>query len=288
MGHAAGGTGFEVGELVDEAAGFIGARARFAGAGLGAAAQPFDLAADFVGERFLAARLGFDEGFLLLEEIAVTAFDADDAAVVDAVDFDHAADYVVEKVAVVGDDDAGEGSLGEQLFEPEDALEIEVVGGLVEEEQVGVEDELAGDGEAAAPTAGERPGLGRALGEPSAAERERNARTEFALISGRRERMGDSLVDGLIGREVGLLRDVAGAQIAARVERAFIGLEFAGEDLEERGLTGPVGADQAEAFAFGDAEGDAAKESSGSEILGYAGTALEEGHLFVAERFHGI
>ena len=142
-------------KFAHEAAGIVDAGLGFAGASLGAAAQPFDLVADAVGEGLLAVGLGEEELLLLFEEVAVAAFHAKDAVGPGAVDLRHIVDHVVEEVAVVADDDAGEGGVGEELFEPGDAFEIEVVGGLVEEEQVGLADEFAGDGEAALPAAGE-------------------------------------------------------------------------------------------------------------------------------------
>ncbi len=55
----------------------------------------------------------------------------------------------------MGDDDVGERGIFEQLFQPEDAFEVEVVGRLVEEEEIGFEEEFAGEGEAFSPAAGE-------------------------------------------------------------------------------------------------------------------------------------
>src|SRR6478735_3759705 len=62
---------------------------------------------------------------------------------------------VVQEVPVVGDGDDGAGVLLEVLLEPEHALGVEVVGGLVEEQQVGrLEEELA-EGDAALLTTGQ-------------------------------------------------------------------------------------------------------------------------------------
>ncbi len=144
LGGAFGGARFEVAQFAHEAAGVVDAGLGFAGARLGAAAQPFHLARHAVGERFLAVGLGEEELLLLLEEMAVAAFDAEDAVGLGAIDLRHIVDHVVEEVAVVADDDAGEGGVGEELLEPGDAFEIQVVGGFVEEEQVGLADESRG------------------------------------------------------------------------------------------------------------------------------------------------
>ncbi len=67
---------------------------------------------------------------------------------------------VVEEVAVVGYDNEGAGEAFEVFFEPGDGFGVEVVGGFVEEEYVGVGDEEAAEGDAAAFTSGEVGGGG--------------------------------------------------------------------------------------------------------------------------------
>ncbi len=57
------------------------------------------------------------------------------------VDVDDVGADVVEEVSVVRDDDDGIGEVGEVFFEPEDCVEVEVVGGFVEEEVIGVAEE---------------------------------------------------------------------------------------------------------------------------------------------------
>ena len=136
--HALHGTRFQVGQFADEAAGLVDAGARFAGARLGAAAEPLHFAPDHVGERFLAAGLRQQKRFLGFQEVAVAAFDAEDAFGIDTVDFGHIVDHVVQEVAVVAHHHAGEGGGREQLFQPQDAFQIEMVGGFVQEQQVGL------------------------------------------------------------------------------------------------------------------------------------------------------
>ena len=62
---------------------------------------------------------------------------------------------VVEEVAVVGDRDDGARVLLEEALEPVDRLGVEVVGRLVEQQQVGVAEEQAGEGHAALLAAGQ-------------------------------------------------------------------------------------------------------------------------------------
>ena len=273
------GARFQVGEFAHQAAGVVDARLGFAGARLGAAAQPLHLAPHAVGQRLLAVGLREQELLLLFQEVAVAALDAEDAVGIGAIDLGHVVDHVVEEVAVVADHHAGEGRVGEQLLEPEDAFEIQVVGGLVEEEQVGLADQFAGDGEAALPAAGERFGAQAAIGEAGAAQRLVDARGAFQIVevlAG--DGVGDDLVDGVALGEFGVLRHVADARVAAHGDGAGIGLELAGEDPEQGGLARAVAADQAEALAFGDAERDVLEQQAGAEGFGEAGTAFEERH----------
>lgn len=66
---------------------------------------------------------------------------------------DVCADGVHEILGVGGDDeDVVVG--GEVSFEPDDGAEIEMIGGLVEEEEMGLDEERAGEGDAHAPTTG--------------------------------------------------------------------------------------------------------------------------------------
>ena len=76
-------------------------------------------------------------------------------------DLDGAVDGDVEEVAVVGDEDVTEGVGAEVLLEPVAAFEVEVVGGLVEEEEIWFGEEELGEGDAHLPAAGELIGVAR-------------------------------------------------------------------------------------------------------------------------------
>ena len=273
------GARFQAGELAHQPSGFVDTGARFAGAGLGAAAEPLHFAADLVGERFLAARLREQELFLLLQELAVAAIDAEKALGIDAVDLGHVVDHVVQEVAVVAHHHAGEGGRSEQPLEPQDAFEIEVVGGLVEEEQVGIEGQLARNGEPALPSAGEGFRRGGAVGETGPAERLVDARGTLEIVEAlARDGGGDDFRGGELRREAHLLRHVTDTRVAPHGDGAGIGLHFAGQNFQERGLAGAVGTDQAEALAFRDAERDVLEQHARPESLGERGTAFEERH----------
>jgi hypothetical protein len=54
----------------------------------------------------------------------------------------------VEEVAVVGDGDEGAFETAEEILEPVDGVEVEVVGGLVEEQRLGFSEESLGEEDA--------------------------------------------------------------------------------------------------------------------------------------------
>src|SRR5262249_25451833 len=76
-----------------------------------------------------------------------------------AIELEDPAGDVVEEVAIVGDRDDGAGVLVEEALEPGDALGVEVVGGLVEEQDVRLLEEEAAERDTALLAAGERVAL---------------------------------------------------------------------------------------------------------------------------------
>ncbi len=119
---------------------------------LGRHADPFE----FAFERLLALRFGFlleaDALLLLFEPGGVVALPGDAVA---AVEFEDPARHVVEEVAVVGDGDDGALVVAQVMFEPCHGLGVEVVGGLVEQEDIGFGEQEPGEGDAALLPAGE-------------------------------------------------------------------------------------------------------------------------------------
>ena len=92
-------------------------------------------------------------GLLLLQPARVVALVGDALA---AVELEDPAGDVVEEVAVVGDRDDRALVLGQVLLEPGHRLGVEVVGGLVQQQQVGRAQQQAAERHAPALAAGER------------------------------------------------------------------------------------------------------------------------------------
>src|SRR5688500_183448 len=95
--------------------------------------HPFELALDRLLARGLARLLALQALALLLEPLRVVALVGNAGATVELED---PLRGVVEEVAVVGHGDYGSGKAFEETLEPFDALGVEVVGRLVEEEHV--------------------------------------------------------------------------------------------------------------------------------------------------------
>ena len=96
--------------------------------------------------------------FLGFQELAVVSIDAQESVFIGAVELDHVISDILEKVAVVADDYAGERSVLQQRLEPFNSGEIEMVGGLVQQQNIRLLDQRFGNCQALFPSAGERGG----------------------------------------------------------------------------------------------------------------------------------
>ena len=252
---------------------------RFGGAGFGATAQPFNLGAHTIFERLLPALLRFKESFLVLKKAAVIATCAQDAIRVDRIDFGDFERYGFEEVTVVADGHGGEGCAVQHPFQPLDALQVKMVRRLVQQEHIGRRCERLRDGETFAPATGEREGGGGEVGEAGAAKRFANLAIP---VCGRQPRLADRILhrrpDGVAGGEAGDLRHVADASTFADGQITRVGLDLSSENLQQRGFTCAVWADQADAHARIHGEGKVAEERACAEGFRDA--------LRVEERWH--
>ena len=130
-----------------------------------------------------------------------------------AVEVQDCADRAVEQVAVVADDQHGVRVAGEEGLEPDRALEVEIVGRLVEQQHVGAGEQHGGQRHPHPPAAGELgagAGLGRGVeAEARSGSRPARASAEWASMSASRAwisamRCGSCAVLGL-GHQRGAL-----------------------------------------------------------------------------------
>ncbi len=169
---------------------------------------------------------------------------------------------LVEEPAVVGDDDERAGRGDEVAGQPGDGLDVEVVGGLVEHDQLVRAEQQRGQRAAATLATGEperRPG--RARRRPAAPRRRRAWSSRRAHSwsarppsTASRTRVG---VDELVA-----LVEVADLDAAVHRDATGVGLLEPGHHLEQGGLAVAVAADDADPLPDGDAERDR-RSSSG-------------------------
>ncbi len=160
----------------------------------------------------------------------------------------------------MADGDGGERGGGESAFEPLDALEVEVISGFVEQEKVGTGGESANQGEALAPTAGERARDDSRIVKTGLSEQCWD--DGFLVCDGR----GD-LGDGEGGIEFGVLFDVGQTGALAEGDFTGVGVVESGEDFEKSGLTRAVGADEDRALALALTASDMDVNSADTELF---------------------
>jgi outer membrane receptor protein involved in Fe transport len=302
--------------LAEQLAGALDAGLRLRATRLGASAQPRHLLGNPLLAFVFAGLLVLEVDELLLEVRLVVAGVADEATGLTVgdvrLDLDDAVDEAVEERAVVRDEEQRGVARVELVFEPFDRLGVEVVGGLVEHEEVGVGEERARDGDAFALAAGELldglvparrvdaeaveelsgfvrgvpaaevldalDELGQAVEHPLVGVRLERGREPFVFV----ERVAQGLLgDGELtrgggaGAEDGLLREVARTQAALDLQRAGVGLHLAGEHLHQGGLAAAVDADEADAFARFDDELEVREEGAAAEGEGQVESAKE-------------
>ncbi len=132
-----------------------------------------------------------------------------------------------EQVAVVADDDDGVRILAQIDFEPGSAFEIEIVGRLVEHQQLGLREQHAAERCAHAPAAGEF-----LAGAREVVLREAEADEDFGRARFARPRIdvGEALVD--LADAIGVF---AGVGLAHQAGAFDVGLEH---DIEQRSVVG--------------------------------------------------
>ena len=137
----------------------------FGAAGLGAPLEPLQLPPQGPLELHLAGGRG---GFFLRLAGQVVGVIAAVAAGFAAIHLHDPAGHLVEHVAVVGDQHQGAAEALQIALQPLDAVGVEVVGGLIQQQHVGLGHQGGGQGQALAVAAGEFPhlALGVADAEP--------------------------------------------------------------------------------------------------------------------------
>ena len=153
----------------------------------------------------------------------------------------------VEEAPVVADQHQRRARSRELVLQPFDRRQVEMVGRLVEQQDVGLGREHARERGAARLAAGKARGVFVA-GEPELFEQVARA---MRIVARRKARL-DIGERGGKARQVRLLRQIADGRAGLREARAAIGLDGSGRDLQQRRLARAVAADQADALALAD------------------------------------
>ena len=191
-----------------------------------------------------------------------------------AVELDDAGRDAVEKRPVVGDGHHAALEVDQQLLEPLDRVEVQVVGGLVEQEHVRRGDQRLRQRHPLARAAREVAHAGlriqvqavqgfvdALLPVPGVEGFDlRLQRVEVGAFRGgqilvaqghdMRQAGAGGLEDGGVGVERRFLGHIGDAKPCLQLQRAVVGFFEAAEDLEERGFAGAVAADEADALGL--------------------------------------
>ena len=193
-------------ELLLEASRLLDAALRLGRAGLGSAAEPLDLAPHGIREGVLVGGLAAQELVAADEQLAVRPVALEQSTRVRAAQLEHARGHVLEEVAIVAHHEEGARLGGQDVLEPEDSLHIEVIGRLIHQEDVGLGQERAGDGQALPPATGQRVHFGAPVGKARAAERQGEAGGTVSFVD-RRQRLAHRVLDRAVVGQHRVLRD---------------------------------------------------------------------------------
>ena len=157
----------------------------------------------------------------------------------------------LEQGPVVGDEDHRALEAEQRVLERLAALDVEVVGGLVEDQHVGAGGDEDRQREAPLLAAGD---VGELLLDVGAGEEEAAEQVAGLLAAEAGLALGRVEHRALPRRGVGVLGEVAELDVVADADRAGGGLAAAGERLDQGRLAGAVGADEDDVLAALDFE----------------------------------
>ena len=186
---------------------------------------------------------------------------------------DHPADRVDEG-AVVRDQEDGAGIRLQIALEPEQGVDVEMVGRLVEQQQVRLAEQEPRQRHAHRPAAAERVHRALEVGHLEAEPHEDRLGPRHEPALRLREIGGRAGEHGLLGDRRVLLRQIADRGAALERQRPAVRLLDAQQDLEERRFSRAVGAHQGQAVAAVDLQRGAVQHDLPAERLVNVG----EGH----------
>jgi hypothetical protein len=190
----------------------------------------------------------------------VVAFEPDDPAL--SFEGEDVRRDPIEEPTVVANDDGAAGEVLESLFERTHGVDIEVIGRLVEEEDVGARFESLGEVDAVALPSGEGtdPLLLIRSREIEAGDIGAGVDLSIAEEKGLLS-IGDLLPDGGIGAKgIAALIDIGEPDGLTDAKVAVVGGLLTGDQAEEGRLAGPIGTDDADDASGGEAKTELLEE----------------------------
>ena len=217
-------------------------------AGLDPLADPGLLLGQLLVEEGVLAGLGRQELLLALEEGGVVAGPVEEAA---PVELDDPGGQPAQEHPVVGDEDQRAPVAQEEVLQPADRLDVEVVGRLVEQEDVGLVDEGPGQQDAPLHPRGEglEPGEGV---EPHPGEDRLDPVVGAGVRRGPRRSSSPAATSSATvppAARGDLLGEPGDPQALLADDLPLVGLELAPDQLQQRALPLAVAAEEAEPIA---------------------------------------
>ena len=160
----------------------------------------------------------------------------------------------------MADDDQRTAAAVEFAFQPFDGGEIEMVGGLVQQQDIGRGRQHARQRGAAGLAAGQVRGIFVAV-QPELLQQIAG----LVVVVARAEAGFDIGQRGREAGKIGLLRQIADGRAGLHEAAAAVGLDEAGRDLQQRRFAGAVAADQADALARRHRQFDARQQRRAAE-----------------------
>ena len=185
-----------------------------------------------------------------------------------AVELDDARGHAVEKRAVVRDHDDG-GHPGDEVLDPRDAVDVEVIGRLVQQQEVGLEREGQRERGALPLAAGRRLRRGRLVETEAMQELDepRLRAPPFALVVNGVESAAqrEAFAQRRRARQHRFLLHEHDRQAVPRLDLPVVELTQPGDDLQQRRLARAVAADETDALAFADDDAGAVEQRMEAE-----------------------
>ena len=212
--------------------------------------DPHLLLRELLVEQGGVLRLGLERGALLQHVVVVVSGPLPQLSAIQVHD---AGREAADERAVVAHEQQRARELEHHILEPGDGLDVQMIGRLVEQQEVGLRDERASEHDAPPPAARQRPERRIAVElQPRDDLIRLQSGLPIALEAHLGGLAGDHLAHGFAARRRHLLGEARRLGAGTNPKFAAVGRDLAGNDLEQRGLALAVAPEHADSLALGD------------------------------------